>query len=167
MIGGGKQPTRNKTHQNEVHTHFKPFFFRIDSEDHYSGIVYLADSPPVVRYEGVLPAYSCIGSRPYGYYDGKMVWHIRNPDKGGYRDDMPDAAMFDRHYVSEMRPHVNHQISRPNQLCTLFKDEKSYWFVDNELIQTRTRLRTKSKSQTKSRTYKKQTRRQRTISRRK
>jgi len=129
MVKGGS--TMNLIRSN----HFKPFFFRVIPQD-TTGYMYLADNPPIAsRAAGNEPHYYCAGSRMLTYYDGKMVWHFSA--KNGYRDLMPPDAMFDRQFVSDMRPHINNDIVRPDKNCTLFTDGISYWFVDNVLIPRR------------------------------
>jgi hypothetical protein len=139
---------------------FEPFFFRTIPQNSEDGIMYLADRPQEIRFEEVGPEYYCVGSRKNGYYDGKMVWHI---SAGGYRDLMPPGAIFDKQFVSNMREHRNNDIPRPHN-STLFTDGISYWSVDNVLIKRKPRSHRSKFTMRKSHT-KRQTKRQRTISR--
>jgi len=154
MVKGGST-------MNLMSNHFKPFFFRVIPQD-TTGCMYLADNPPIAsRAAGNEPHYYCAGSRMRTYYDGKMVWHFST--ENGYRDLMPPDAIFDRHFVSDMRPHINNDIERPNKNCTLFTDGISYWFVDNVLI--RRNLRRSRRRSFFSKMRKSQTKRQRSMSR--
>jgi hypothetical protein len=157
--GGGKGKSATS-----MTSAFEPFFFRTIPQDSDNGIMYLADRPPEVRFEEVGPEYYCVGSRMNGHYDGKMVWHI---SALGYRDLMPQSAMFDRQIVSEMRPHRNNDIPCPAN-STLFTDGISYWSVDNVLIRSQRRTHRTMHRSVYSKMYsRKETPRQRRLSRKK
>jgi hypothetical protein len=114
-------------------TDFNSFFFRTFSSDGESGILYLAI--------GIYGdnAYNCAGARQIGVHNGKQLWYIADRDHGGYTDAMPAIAMFDPQ-PSNMNE-CNEQLENdpPNDFTTLFSDGKSYWFVDNSLINKRVR----------------------------
>ena len=118
---------------------FNSFFFRTFSLDGESGILYLA----IGMYGD--NAYNCAGARQIGVHNGKQLWYIADREHGGYTDAMPAIAMFDPQ-PSNMKE-CNEQLeNEPNDFTTLFSDGKSYWFVDDSLINKRGRSKSQKRA---------------------
>ena len=75
---------------------FDKFFFRTATNNQASGIMYLALSADNYG------SFMCRGGRQLGTEgDGQTVWYIAG--HGGYSDAMPEAAMMNQQFVSDIR----------------------------------------------------------------
>ena len=131
---------------------FDQFFFRTATENQASGIMYLALSAD--NYGGFM----CRGGRQVGVADdGQTIWYIAG--NGGYSDMMPEAAMMNQQFVSDIKEHPNAKQFmakyniRLQGTLSLFSDGKSYWLVDKSLL-SKSRSRSRSRSQNKNSTSK-------------
>lgn len=124
---------------------FDKFFFRTATENQASGIMYLALSADSYG------SFMCRGGRQVGVADdGQTIWYIAG--NGGYSDMMPESAMMNQQMASDMEETPNaKQFMTQNGIhlkgkISLFSDGRSYWLVDDELLDKK-----KGKSRSRSR----------------